>query len=80
MIEEPGGHDTFSRFFMTGMAFRIALTIGVMTAAYVGAGISTAVGTPEWRFVGALGGLALGVLVARSVKRRWDPLDRGQSS
>lgn len=75
-MREPSRDESFSRFFFAGVAFRIGLTIGVMALAYAGAAVGDAIGNDWPTFGGAVLGLAAGVLMARVVKRRWDPLDR----
>lgn len=75
MSPEPA-EAGFSRYFYAGVAFRIALTLGVMALAFGGAALGEVVGGSWSPFVGAVLALAAGVLLARGVKRRWDPLSR----
>lgn len=80
MTPEPPRGESFSHYFAVGVAFRIGLSIAVMSLAYLGAAIGDGL-AGEWAtFAGALGGLAAGAFAARAVLRRWDPLDRQPST
>ena len=68
--------SAFSRLFFAAMMFRIALASLVMLLAVGGAAIAREL-DGEWSsFLGACAGVLVGVLIARAIKKRWDPLDR----
>ncbi len=68
-MSEPAG-DSFSRMFFSAMILRIGLTLGAMTLSYGGAALGGTADAPWASFLGALAGLALGVVLVVLLLRR----------
>lgn len=66
---------SFSRAFFRGMMLRIALALGAMGLSYAGSAIGATVDAAWAPFLGALLGLAVGIVLVVLVLRR---VDRGR--
>lgn len=66
----------FTRYFLAGVLFRAAL--GGLAMAFGAAGVALGrLSSWDWApFLAGCAGIVLGVLVARPIKGRWDPLTR----
>jgi len=65
-----GPEESFTRLFFSGMMLRIGLALGAMALSYGGAALGE-IADPEWApFLGAVAGLAVGIVLVVLVLRR----------
>ncbi len=79
MTDSPSSEAAFTRLFVAGVVFRAVLGSLVMLVGAGGVALGHLVGCDWAPFVFGCLGLLVGAVPARSIKLRWDPLNKADT-
>ncbi len=79
MTQSPSREAVFTRLFVAGVLFRVVLGVLVMLVGAGGVALGHLSGWDWAPFVFGCLGLLVGAVPARSLKQRWDPLNKADT-